>query len=249
MHASPPQLTLLTASSAKSETRPNSSHYASNGMSRTAMPPTPPMSTDASFEGHGSPSTRSVSQVSVVSAPNYYYESTPPLEADVQRHQLSASAIPRVAMPAPTYPQQPYAAPSYINQPALSYYSAVQPPAQPQISGLYYQRPLPQVLLTLIHLTETSRLIERRHSHLLQSRSQCRLPLEQARGNTNIITISRHLPQQPFRNPRIATSARLAIRHFLGPAPSEFTATRTQARSLSSARTLGAERLSASGAT
>lgn len=135
------------ASSAKSETRPSSSHYANNGSSRTAMPPTPPMSTDASFEGHGSPSARSVSQVSVVSAPNYYYESTPPLEADLQRHHLPAAAIPRVA--APAYPQQPYAAPSYMGQPAMSYYSAVQPPVQTQVSGLYYQRPLPQVLPNL----------------------------------------------------------------------------------------------------
>ncbi|KAK9417377.1 putative C2H2-type domain-containing protein [Seiridium unicorne] len=136
------------ASSTKSETRPNSSHYGNNGSSRTAMPPTPPMSTDASFEGHGSPSTRSVSQVSIVSAPNYYYESTPPLETDLQRHHMQTAAIPRVPVQAPAYPQQPYATPSYMGQPALSYYQpAVQAPGQPQISGLYYQRPLPQVLL------------------------------------------------------------------------------------------------------
>lgn len=112
------------------------------------MPPTPPMSTDASFEAHPSPSTRSLSQVSVVSAPNYYYETTPPLEADLQRHHsMPAATIPRVTIPAPAYAQPAYAASSYMSQPALSSYygSAVQPQAQPHLSGMYYQRPLPQV--------------------------------------------------------------------------------------------------------
>jgi hypothetical protein len=139
-------LTHPTASSIKSETRPSSSHYGNNASSRAAMPPTPPMSTDASFEGHGSPSARSVSQVSVVSAPNYYYESTPPLEADLQRHhQMAAATIPRVPVQASAYSHQPYAAPSYMSQPSLAYYQPA-PSAQPQISGLYYQRPLPQVI-------------------------------------------------------------------------------------------------------
>lgn len=146
-------LTPLTASSIKSETRPNSSHYGNNASSRSAMPPTPPMSTDASFEGHGSPSTRSVSQVSVVSAPNYYYESTPPLETEIQRHQMTAATIPRVPVQAPAYPHQPYAAPSYMShQPSLAYYQPAS--AQPQISGLYYQRPLPQVIQTTLHVSQ-----------------------------------------------------------------------------------------------
>jgi hypothetical protein len=136
-----------SAASTKPDTRPNSSHYSSNGMSRAAMPPTPPMSTDASFEGYGSPSAKSVSQVSVISAPNYYYESTPPLENEVHRQHMTAS-IPRVPIQAPAYSQQAYAASSYMGQPAMaSYYPPpMHPaPAHSQISGLYFQRPLPQV--------------------------------------------------------------------------------------------------------
>jgi hypothetical protein len=141
------------AQSTKSDTRPNSSHYTTNGPLRSALPPTPPMSTDASFEGYGSPSTKSVSQVSVVSGPSYYYESTPPLESDVHRQHMTAAAIPRVPIQAPSYPQQAYAASSYMSQPAMaSYYPPMHPgPAHSQISSLYFQRPLPQVLSLLQH--------------------------------------------------------------------------------------------------
>ncbi|GKT42624.1 C2H2 finger domain transcription factor mtfA [Colletotrichum spaethianum] len=136
------RLTLETASSQKSETRPNSSHYGRGG-----LPPTPPMSSDASFDGYNSPSTRSVSHLSVVSQPqsNYYYESTPPLEADAHRHM--APMVSRVPVPA-SYAQQPFP-PAYMpahNPMAASYYPPMQPtpPPQAQISGIYYQRPLPQ---------------------------------------------------------------------------------------------------------
>ncbi|KAF3354720.1 hypothetical protein VdG1_07206 [Verticillium dahliae VDG1] len=78
------------AVSAKPETRPSSSHYGgSHSQTRANFPPTPPMSTDASFDGYNSPSTRSVSQMSAVSAPhphNYYYETTPPLEDSQDRY-------------------------------------------------------------------------------------------------------------------------------------------------------------------
>lgn len=110
------------------------------------------MSSDASFDGYGSPSTKSVSQVSVAS--NYYVESTPPLshfDAESQRQQqqqphMTAAAVPRVAVQASTY--QPSFTSSYLSQPAMSsYYAPVQsaPTPQSQISGLFYQRPLPQV--------------------------------------------------------------------------------------------------------
>ncbi len=125
----------------KPETRPNSSHYANPALLRTALPPSPPMSSDASFEGYNSPSTRSVSQVS--NGSNYYFEATPPL-------QMEAAAVPRVPVHASAY-QPPFAGPAYINQTAMtSYYPPIQAtaPPQPQMSGLYYQRPLPQVSLS-----------------------------------------------------------------------------------------------------
>ncbi|KXH60823.1 hypothetical protein CNYM01_13751 [Colletotrichum nymphaeae SA-01] len=136
-------LTSRIASSQKSETRPNSSHYGRGG-----LPPTPPMSSDASFDGYNSPSTRSVSQLSVVSQPqsNYYYESTPPLEAEAHRHM--APMIPRVPVQGSYAQAQPFP-PAYMpahNPMAASYYPPMQhtPPPQAQISGIYYQRPLPQ---------------------------------------------------------------------------------------------------------
>jgi hypothetical protein len=99
------------------------------------------MSSDASFEGYHSPSTKSASQLS--NASNYYFETTPPLgpmEADT-RHM----AVPRVPMQTSAY-QPSYAGPTtFIGQPA--YYPPMQPtpPPQASISGLYFQRPLPQV--------------------------------------------------------------------------------------------------------
>ncbi|KAF6812342.1 hypothetical protein CSOJ01_05213 [Colletotrichum sojae] len=141
-----PRLTRKVASSQKSETRPNSSHYGSSAM--RGLPPTPPMSSDASFDGYNSPSTRSVSQLSVVSQPqsNYYYESTPPLETEA--HRPMAPMVSRVPVQAHYAQPQPFP-PAYMsaqNPMAASYYPPMQPtpPPQAQISGLYYQRPLPQ---------------------------------------------------------------------------------------------------------
>ncbi|KAH6686927.1 hypothetical protein F5X68DRAFT_276181 [Plectosphaerella plurivora] len=142
--------------SSRPSTRPNSSHYASNNAShmRGGLPPTPPMSTDASFESHHkSPSTRSVSQVPVSHQPhNYYYETTPPLEADIHRpaprmHHAHPAAY---HQPAPYAPSAAAAASTYLPPQSVAgpgaYYPAMQPtpPPQPQVSSLYYQRPLPQ---------------------------------------------------------------------------------------------------------
>ncbi|KAG7291807.1 hypothetical protein NEMBOFW57_001828 [Staphylotrichum longicolle] len=129
----------------KPETRPSSSHYANPALLRTALPPSPPMSSDASFEGFNSPSTRSVSQVS--NGSNYYFETTPPLQMEADARQMTAAAaIPRVPVHASAYQPQ-FAGPAYMSQPTMtSYYPPIQAaaPPQPQMSGLYYQRPLPQ---------------------------------------------------------------------------------------------------------
>ncbi|KAJ4298692.1 hypothetical protein N0V88_003724 [Collariella sp. IMI 366227] len=101
------------------------------------------MSSDASFERHNSPSTRSVSQAP--NSSNYYYETDPPLQMEADTRQMPPpAAIPR----APTSAYQPqYAGAAYMSQPAMtSYYPPIQvaAPPQPQMPGLYYQRPLPQ---------------------------------------------------------------------------------------------------------
>ncbi|KAI8687204.1 hypothetical protein LRP88_13422 [Fusarium phalaenopsidis] len=115
--------------------------------SHRGLPPTPPMGTDASFEPANSPARKPSSQAYPGSVSRaYYYETTPPLEPDVQR-QPTAAAIPRATPPAPAaYPQQPYST-TYVNQPPMgTYYPPAQHPGAtpaPEMSP-YYQRPLPQ---------------------------------------------------------------------------------------------------------
>lgn len=137
-----------TTTGSKAESRPGSG-YAKSSHQR-GLPPTPPMSTDASFEGYSSPSNKPVTQVYPNSAPRgYYYETTPPLEADIQRQVMASNAVPR-STPAPVqaaYPQQQQYAASYVHQPPMgSYYPPMQPtpPPQHQIMNSYYQRSLPQ---------------------------------------------------------------------------------------------------------
>lgn len=138
----PSMLRTGLASSIKADTRPNSSHYPSSGPSRAALPPTPPMSTDTSFEGYNSPSTKS--HVPVISGTaNYYYETTPPVE-DVPRQHINP-VVSRLPIQSQSYSSQAFASP-YLNQPVIpAYYASPLPTAQSQISGLFYQRPLPQV--------------------------------------------------------------------------------------------------------
>ncbi|KAI1034479.1 hypothetical protein LB504_004797 [Fusarium proliferatum] len=115
--------------------------------SHRGLPPTPPMSTDASFEGYSSPTRKSSNQAYAGSAPRpYYYETTPPLEADAQR-QASVPAIPRATPPATApYPQQAHPTVYANPAPVGAYYQTAPVPsaAQPQEMNPYYQRPLPQ---------------------------------------------------------------------------------------------------------
>jgi len=107
------------------------------------------MSSDASFEGYNSPSTKSVSQLSTSS---YYFEATPPLgHMEDTRHITTVPRVHHHQVQASAY--QPQFAPSpYMSQPAMaSYYPPMHstPPPQPQMPGMYYQRPLPQVRVPL----------------------------------------------------------------------------------------------------
>jgi hypothetical protein len=237
------------AASTKSETRPSSSHYASSGPSRGALPPSPPMSSDASFEGYNSPATKAVNHVSAVAGQDYYYETTPPLE-DVQRQNVAASTVSRVSVQS-QYTQHPMA-PSYMTQPPVgSYYPptiSTMPPAQPQISALYYQRPLPQVrrhLLDPLHDANPNQIF--RPSPLFRWAFHWHRRREPTLGNT--ITTSRRPRRRLSRNPKTATSARPAAKPSRGPARSASIATPTRERSLSSALTLAVGRHSASEAT
>ncbi|KAK4466711.1 transcription factor YY2 [Cladorrhinum samala] len=140
----------------KPDTRPSSSHFSHPALLRTALPPSPPMSSDASFEGYNSPSTRSVSQISNGPAGQYFFETAPPLsQMDASAQPISAPA-PRVSVQPSTYQSQ-FAAPSYISQPSMpAYYpSSIQAaaPAPPPMSSLYFQRPLPQTFPPPMSLT------------------------------------------------------------------------------------------------
>ncbi|KAK6956226.1 hypothetical protein Daesc_001499 [Daldinia eschscholtzii] len=210
------------ASSVKVETRPNSAHCASSAP-RAALPPTPPMSSDASFdgrEGYNSPSTRSVS---VVSGPNYYYETTPPLE-DVHRHQMAAAVAPRMPMQAPVYSQPAFTAPYLGQAPVPPYYpatlSGVQA-AQPQISGLYYQRPLPQVCL--FH-APTQGANPWQHHHYISPSSAASFPQSQdryicqtcnkafSRPSSLRIHSHSHTGEKPFKCPHAGCGKAFSVR-------------------------------------
>lgn len=135
---------VTSASHIKAESRPSSGY--GRPSHHRGLPPTPPMSTDASFDGNTSPSSKSVSQFSNGPAPTgHYYETTPPLEADLQRHYSVSARAPRPAPLPAVYAQPPATYPSgYAAHPPVSTYYAAPAPQQPQVSGLFYQRPLPQ---------------------------------------------------------------------------------------------------------
>lgn len=113
------------------------------------LPPTPPMSTDASFDGYHSPSNKLAPQAPNTTHRAYYYETTPPLEADIQR-QPAPAVVRRPAPSAPLSYQQPPVT-TYVNQqPAANFY----PPQHPApTQGIYYQRPLPQTYPPPVSMT------------------------------------------------------------------------------------------------
>ncbi|KAI0850733.1 hypothetical protein F5Y00DRAFT_27835 [Daldinia vernicosa] len=213
------------APSVKVETRPNSAHCASSAP-RAALPPTPPMSSDASFDGYNSPSTRSVS---VVSGPNYYYETTPPLE-DVHRHQMAAAVAPRMSMQAPAYSQPAFTTPYLGQTPVPAYYPATLPgvqSAQPQISGLYYQRPLPQAFPPLpvtVSLGPTQGANPWQHHHYISPSSAASFPQSQdryicqtcnkafSRPSSLRIHSHSHTGEKPFKCPHAGCGKAFSVR-------------------------------------
>jgi hypothetical protein len=216
------------AASTKSETRPSSSHYASSGPSRGALPPSPPMSSDASFEGYNSPATKAVNHVSAVAGQDYYYETTPPLE-DVQRQNVAASTVSRVSVQS-QYTQHPMA-PSYMTQPPVgSYYPptiSTMPPAQPQISALYYQRPLPQAFPPLpmgVSLAPATGANPWQHHHYISPSSAASFPQSQdryicqtcskafSRPSSLRIHSHSHTGEKPFKCPHSGCGKAFSVR-------------------------------------
>ena len=111
------------------------------------MPPSPPMSTDASFDS-SSPRSKPSGHFSAISgSASYYHETTPPLDGDGQhfRHQRVPKTGPH-ASSAPGFSQQQYQTASYSSQPSSSAYREAAPPSHPksQPPGIMYQKGLPQ---------------------------------------------------------------------------------------------------------
>ncbi|ROW10345.1 hypothetical protein VMCG_01981 [Cytospora schulzeri] len=213
------------ASSQKSDTRPTSSHYNNVATRNTALPPTPPMSSDASFDGYHSPSTRSVSQLSAAS--NYFYESTPSMghvEPEPQRQQM----VSRLPVQAPSYAQPAFAS-SYMGPPAMpSYYPTMQPtpPPQPQVSGLYYQRPLPQAFppMSLGIAMPSSGANPWQHHHYISPSSAASFPQSQdryicqtcnkafSRPSSLRIHSHSHTGEKPFKCPHAGCGKAFSVR-------------------------------------
>lgn len=105
------------------------------------------MSAEPRFDARHSPSVSS--QYSVTSN-NFYYPSTSALN-NVEPHAQRQSSYPVTRSVSVPYPQQPYHSSQYYPSPQSSISSYYSPssmqvtPPQAQISGLCYQRPLPQV--------------------------------------------------------------------------------------------------------
>jgi hypothetical protein len=223
----------------KPDTRPNSSHYGNQGLMRGQMPPTPPMTHD-SFEGYPSPSTKSIGPFSVTSQPNnYYYETTPPLDEGHHgghhghHHQRSVGpmGVQRMSVQS-AYPQPSFAAAtsmssSYMSQPMASYYPPMQPTPPPQVSGLYYQRPLPQQFPPLpvsVALAPSSGANPWQHHHYISPSSAPSFPQSQdryicqtcnkafSRPSSLRIHSHSHTGEKPFKCPHAGCGKAFSVR-------------------------------------
>ncbi|OAQ67306.1 C2H2 type zinc finger containing protein [Pochonia chlamydosporia 170] len=128
------------------DSRPNSSYSQHVHYSR-GLPPTPPLGSDFSFDNHSSPVTKSSRQLSTSSfSGGRFLEATPPpLDSDTRRVQVhlpqSASTV---SGPQGTGQQN---LPMGSFQSQAGYFHSALPAtttAQPQITNVYYQQPLPQ---------------------------------------------------------------------------------------------------------
>lgn len=220
-------------SQSRPETRPNSSHYNAIQAVRGGMPPTPPMTSEASFDGYNSPSAKSVSQLPGSSG--YYFESTPPMshiEPEHRPHSHMAHSVARVPVQAP-FAQPAYAAPGPYGMapanPMTAYYPTMQPtpPPQPQISGLYYQRPLPQTFPPIpvsVSLAPSSGANPWQHHHYISPSAAASFPQSQdryicqtcnkafSRPSSLRIHSHSHTGEKPFKCPHAGCGKAFSVR-------------------------------------
>ncbi|KAL2069024.1 hypothetical protein VTL71DRAFT_15362 [Oculimacula yallundae] len=229
----------------KSEYRPESGHqhYGPSPVmtSRSTLPPTPPMQSESGFDGRQSPSAGSNSGYSVASAPGYYF--APPavsainnVEPHAQRQQVPQLQR-RVSMPTAgmAYAQSPYNNSQYSVSPQQSmssyYPSPMQatPPPHAQISGLYYQRPLPQqfppaLMPVSVTLTPSSGANPWQHHHYISPSSAASFPQSQdryicqtcnkafSRPSSLRIHSHSHTGEKPFKCPHQGCGKAFSVR-------------------------------------
>ncbi|KAH6667500.1 hypothetical protein B0J14DRAFT_489702 [Halenospora varia] len=236
------QQTSQQAPSVKSDYRPGSGHQQfgpSPAMStRGALPPTPPMQSESAFDGRQSPSVGSNSGYSVASAPGYYF--SPPVSAinnvepHAQRQHIPTMPQRRVSMPAASmaYNQSSFNGSPYNMSPSQqsmsSYYSSPMQP-QSQISGLYYQRPLPQqfppsLMPVAVTLTPSSGANPWQHHHYISPSSAASFPQSQdryicqtcnkafSRPSSLRIHSHSHTGEKPFKCPHQGCGKAFSVR-------------------------------------
>ncbi|KAH8654529.1 hypothetical protein BGZ60DRAFT_532898 [Tricladium varicosporioides] len=236
------QQTSQQAPSVKSDYRPGSGHQQfgpSPAMStRGALPPTPPMQSESAFDGRQSPSVASNSGYSVASAPGYYF--SPPVSAinnvepHAQRQHIPTMPQRRVSMPAASmaYNQSSFNGSPYNMSPSQqsmsSYYSSPMQP-QSQISGLYYQRPLPQqfppsLMPVSVTLTPSSGANPWQHHHYISPSSAASFPQSQdryicqtcnkafSRPSSLRIHSHSHTGEKPFKCPHQGCGKAFSVR-------------------------------------
>lgn len=239
----PQQQSQAQQSQKATEYRPSSSHQygPSPAMStRGALPPTPPMQSEAGFDGRQSPSTASHSSYSAVSAPSFYYAPSTVsainnVDPESQRQHVPALSR-RVSMPASmAYSQSQFNGSPYNVSPGQqsmsSYYSSPMQPAHPQsqVSGLYYQRPLPQqfpppMMPVSVTLTPSSGANPWQHHHYISPSSAASFPQSQdryicqtcnkafSRPSSLRIHSHSHTGEKPFKCPHQGCGKAFSVR-------------------------------------
>ncbi|EGO52630.1 hypothetical protein NEUTE1DRAFT_126104 [Neurospora tetrasperma FGSC 2508] len=213
----------------KPDNRPNSSQFGNPASIRANLPPSPPMSSEASFEGYRSPSSKPASQSQGSS--NYYYETTPPLSQHEADSRQMATAAPRAPVQSSTFQTQYPSSAGYSSQSGMNpYYPPMQPtpPPQQQMSGLYYQRPLPQTFTPAVPVPVTLAPVTGanpwQHHHYIAPSSTASFPQSQdryicqtcnkafSRPSSLRIHSHSHTGEKPFKCPHAGCGKAFSVR-------------------------------------
>ncbi|PHH67662.1 hypothetical protein CDD82_1230 [Ophiocordyceps australis] len=202
------------------DSRPSSSY--ARAMQRS-MPPTPPMGSDASFDGYSSPSAKSMSQMAAGMPAGRYYEATPPLDADMRRHSMASTSSRLSSRPS-------FSSSSFSSSPPMGgFYQPTlgAPASHPQISNLFYQQPLPQTFQPLsvpVMLAPSSGASPWQHHHYMTPSHGTSFPQNQdryicqtcskafSRPSSLRIHSHSHTGEKPFKCPHAGCGKAFSVR-------------------------------------